>query len=451
MKKDISISTAVGACILTFFLTFALIMSVVMFVQFFNDEQQAVSDLNQSSANADFETTDISTDSSDFNDNRPAYDSFDFDIQYAAFSNSGFEIIDVAFEVTDLKDYVSEYDAFNSHTYYNSLNENAKLVYHIFEYALDRSYCDVFIDISLLGVCNYSAKQILEMYSLDSPIVEQNIRFTKSQPFSQLIDVTAIDAPTKVEIKGEYYHVPCFEETKLQRKEEAIQKARDICTVISQQDSDYEKAKAIFEHLVNHVSYEELGDKEWYEADYLYDALCVGTTNCDGFANSFSLIANLCGLNNFEKIHRPSDGSAAHTWNCVYIDDIWYNIDASTAARINAGYKNEKLSELDDFLKVPYYCFGFCFSDGRKGVTVSYNELIPSCDHDMLKADIEVFCTHGNIDIIPTIASTLVETEKTYIIVITNFEIDRDDLDHLAYYRGVTVNEMYVYAIKPKN
>lgn len=425
MKKSITKSTIVVACILTFILTLALTMFGVMMVIFFNARQQTVSNF-----------------------------------KYAAFSNSGFENTEVAFDANTFKDYISTYDSFNSHTYYNSLNDDEKLVYHIFEYALDHTYCDIFIDTTLLGNCNYNAKQILDMYSLDSPIVEQNIRFTGSKSFSTTAKFTVADISTKVEISGTYYHAPSFEATKLVKKEEAIQKAKDICKLIEEQDSDYDKTKTIFEYLVDHVAYSD--EKKFEESDYLYDALCGEETNCDGFANAFSLLANLCGLNSFEKLYWPSDGGDGHTWNCVCIDDVWYNIDASNASSLfrNKAYAEyEKVSELNDYQKAAIYYFWFCVSDNRKSITALYNELIPSCNDDSLDADIEIICEYKDVDVISTISSVLSNAEKPYIIILTDFNIAYDNFKDISKMSGINFgytstplkDGTCIYTIKPKN
>lgn len=454
MKKDITKSTVICACAMTFILTVVFVLGVVMVVQFFDIRRQAISGHNQgASSGLPSEATDTLSDSNDHG----AHGILPSDMQFAAFSNSGFEITDISLIVADLEEYVSAYDAYNSHTFYISLNEDEKLIYHIFEYALDNSYSDIFIDISLLGNCNYSAKQILDMYSLDSAMVEQNIRFTDTNPLSITIEGTISGLSEKIVVEGYYFHTPTFEASKLQKKEEAIQKANEIVLTISEQGSEYEKAEAIFGYLVDHITYDD--DKVWYEADYLYDALCVGATNCDGYSNAFSLLANLCGLNGFEKKYYPSDGGDGHTWNCVCIDGVWYNVDAQAAASsLMKNFHCQKVSELKDYQKVIFYCENFCVSDAEKGVMALYNELAPACSNDMIEADIEIFCEREDVDAIPTIASVFPDVEKPYTVLITDFKMEDEDFQRLYNTIGTNFSRSsillndgrYVYALKSK-
>ena len=258
-----------------------------------------------------------------------------------------------------------------------------------------------------------------------------------------------------------WYYTPFFEASKLQKKEEAIKKANNIITSIPKDSSDYEKVEAIFEFLVDNVKFEKIADgKNYYDYDFLYDALCVGVSNCDGFSNAFALLANLCGLNGFEKKYYPSDGGDGHTWNCVCIDDVWYNIDAQVAASLLTDeFHYEKVSELKDYQKAVFYFSNFCTSDDKKNVTALYSELVPLCTNDINNADIEILSEFKEIDAIPTIASVFPNINKPYTTLVTDFKIEYEDFQRLrnmieinfSYYPKLLSDGRYVYALKPND
>ena len=95
------------------------------------------------------------------------------DITFVGFSKKENKI-EAPFDISKIENYESKFAEYNSYVYYNKLSENNQKVYRAFEYALDHAYTEVFIDNKLLSE-NYSAKDILLLLSLDSPLVEQNL------------------------------------------------------------------------------------------------------------------------------------------------------------------------------------------------------------------------------------------------------------------------------------
>ena len=135
-----------------------------------------------------------------------------------------------------------------------------------------------------------------------------------------------------------------------------IKKAKDIVASLPNGLDDLNKAKMLFNYLHENVEYIDYSEKQ----EYLYDALVVGKSNCDGFTNAYSLLCKLAGIPCFEKMYSVPDENQTnilpnvpqindettannnkntteaqedigHTWNAIKIDGKWYNVDATNS------------------------------------------------------------------------------------------------------------------------
>lgn len=90
---------------------------------------------------------------------------------------------------------------------------------------------------------------------------------------------------------------------------------------INPEDSNYEKARKIYEYIKETVVYQDMGNSE---DDCPYSILVDGIGVCGGFARTYKILANGAGL----ECRYESD--AVHAWNQVYTDS-WKWIDVSSA------------------------------------------------------------------------------------------------------------------------
>lgn len=88
-------------------------------------------------------------------------------------------------------------------------------------------------------------------------------------------------------------------------------------------DSNYEKARKIYEYIKEVAVYQDTGRME---DDCPYSILIDGVGVCGGFARTYKVLANGAGL----ECRYESD--AGHAWNQVYTDS-WKWIDVSAAGR----------------------------------------------------------------------------------------------------------------------
>lgn len=104
--------------------------------------------------------------------------------------------------------------------------------------------------------------------------------------------------------------------------------------VLDASTSDYEKVKAIHDHLVIHVNY----DYENLENDTLPDdaftaegALLKNSAVCEGYAKAFLYLCEKAGLQAelVYGIAKDDTHEEYHAWNQVCVDSLWYNIDVT--------------------------------------------------------------------------------------------------------------------------
>ena len=192
--------------------------------------------------------------------------------------------------------------------------------------------------------------------------------------------------------------------------------------------SEFDKAKAIYTYLGENVEYvnddSENQKKVIMKTHYLYEAICKKKTNCDGFANAFSLLCSMNGIKNFEKMDDPKKDEIGHTWNAVLLDGIWYNVDATGAKEVTA----------EDWSKDLFS--RFAYSDKVQTEKPVFSKITPDCKVDT----IFVGCTLDSCDdedAVRKVAKAYRNSEGDFFVVIvkkgTNDEIN-DMMQDVAYY-----------------
>ncbi len=264
-----------------------------------------------------------------------------------------------AARIDSLKDYTSEYSKYNSYIHFQSLNENEKLVYKAIEYALYNCHRHIVFDVSLLKDSKYTVINILEILAADTPLLEQNLwRTYRDVEFT----VDSEDGEQET-YKGTLLSCDNFAFTVFGKKEDAIKLAEDIVKGMPEGLSELATARYLYKQLGEGTNY-DIGEEGIQ--NYLYDALAGTSTHCDGFANAYSLLCNMVGLQCYEKIWHPVSGDG-HTWNTVRINNSWYNVDVSMIA------------DTKDQDSSVYFWYGFGFKDASYRATHKYQDIAPVC------------------------------------------------------------------------
>lgn len=351
-------------------------------------------------------------------------------IEYIGISNEDTYDDTVYFKTVDeIKDFEIKQNFYSNEIYYNELNAQEKFVYDTYKYAYENNITHLFFEERVIDKCNYSLTEILEMFALDSPIVEQNLVCGEDE-CSYTIDNQFLFRYVERELKGSYINIDNFTEERNAKKQKAIKQAKKIKFDFTEDMTEFDKAKVIYTYLGENVQYENDDSKDKVKVimktHYLYDAICKKKTNCDGFANAFSLLCSLNGIKNFEKTDNPPKDETGHTWNTVLLDGVWYNVDATAS--------NEVLEE--DWTRDLYS--GFAFSDKIQTRKHIFPKLTPDCKKDT----ISVGCTLKSFDedgAVRKVAEAFRSTDDDIFIVIiegknTTTEQKNDLMQDVAYY-----------------
>ena len=142
---------------------------------------------------------------------------------------------------------------------------------------------------------------------------------------------------------------------------------------ISIQDSDYEKAKYVFETLIERVDYVE-GSKD---NQNILSVFLHGETVCQGYACATQYLLRQLGIPSL--IITGTANNQAHAWNIVELDGKYYHMDTTWG---NSTYLNTEQQE------AKYVNYNFlCMTDEEIGRThqVQMGFVLPECnsmEHD---------------------------------------------------------------------
>ncbi|MEE0945812.1 MAG: transglutaminase domain-containing protein [Acutalibacteraceae bacterium] len=281
------------------------------------------------------------------------------------------------FEAEELFEEELHFTEFRSSYHYDTLDADKQKIYRAYEFALEKGFTNILIDNQLVGE-EKELFDILMLFALDSPVFEQNLRygygeFTCGVP----VKVGPIDISTTLD--GYYINVKNFDASFLPKKQEAIEKAKEIVATLPEDISDIDKAEQLFIYMrknTEYLLYDDTEDEELPVHNYLYDALITGKTHCDGFSNGYSLLLRTAGIENVEKHFSPDEDSdkVGHTWNAFKIDDKWYNADTTA----------DSLPNKESSLKSGIY---FAFDDELLQYSVDFENIAPRCESYYVKID----------------------------------------------------------------
>ncbi|MDO4743133.1 MAG: transglutaminase domain-containing protein [bacterium] len=334
-----------------------------------------------------------------------------------------------------------EYSSYRGSIHYDSLSAQEQIVYRALEYAMEEGYTNILVD-DLIIEDGSRLPHILCALSLDSPLLEQNLRFEYGD-FTSAYSVNMLNLYTRnAEFDGFYVTVNNFESSFWEKKMQALEKANEIIATLPTDINAAQKAEELFHYLADKVTY----DLNRYPDNsavypYLYDTLIGGTSHCDGYANALSLLYNLAGINCVEKSFGSSantettDGptetitDVGHTWNFVQIDNAWYNIDASEESLVPTTRSTEFHGGVL-----------YCFDDNLQQKLPDYNEIYPPVKEGLyLKVDRHL-SNVNNSDFVKQIKSAFSEHNNKWALVLVD-SVNAGQLDRKI---QTLANQMYL-------
>ncbi len=348
-----------------------------------------------------------------------AFENFEQDQNtvYVAFSKDGEENEPMDYE--EIANFRSQYSKYNSRVMYNTLSEPEQAIYRLFEYALDNEYTSMFIDSRLLVGVELSLEDILKIFSMDSPMVQQNYSFSSQESgytFSYLEDVFTFD------ISGSVFNIDNFSHAAMEKKKEAVTAAEAVFAAMPAGLEPLEQARYFFRYLTREVKY-NLSENKPGEQDNLYDAFIQKKTQCDGYANAFSLLCAMAQIPCVEKVVSPQkEGEIGHTWNAFCIGDVWYNADLSLSEEYATSHRE---TDVD---------FSFGLSDARKGEVSDFAERFPPCTADLLPVDLTASSSE-DLNLLSGLKNAFNTAGRNYVLLkLEEGELAQEDFQNIANY-----------------
>lgn len=226
----------------------------------------------------------------------------------------------------DIMAYQSQYPDCNGTWYRNQLEAESLSIYNAYLYAMEHCYTGFSLYVEDNDKDFNPVRQAL---SLDSPFLAQNIsRYEYIH-----------DRPSNYIGEELYISMDHFSPERWEMKMEALEKCRQIVSNIPPECvTQVEKMEYLYRYVCDHVEYVSYETME--DEDYLYDAVLLGKTNCDGYSNMLQLLFRLIGVECCEvmgndygdfSLLTPEEQETAigHTWVSAQVNGEFYHFDAT--------------------------------------------------------------------------------------------------------------------------
>lgn len=142
------------------------------------------------------------------------------------------------------------------------------------------------------------------------------------------------DGSIPISVIGDYYCITLpvtatFYTTYDQEEELTAAVDTLLAEIITDDMSDYEKVKAIYDYMTYNIryDYDHLNDSTYKLQFTAYAALVQKTSVCQGYANLFYRLALECGID--ARMIRGQANGGGHAWNIVELNDKYYLVDAT--------------------------------------------------------------------------------------------------------------------------
>lgn len=302
----------------------------------------------------------------------------------------------------------SDYAKYRSSMLYDTLDENGKAIYRAMECALEEGITYVCVD-RRLASGEEELKKVLRCLALDSPLLEQNLRYG-TQTFSVRYPINLFASYTvRADFEGYYIAVYNFTDEHWTKKQEALAEAKRVVAELPAGLSAEDKAEVLYRYVALGAEYFDYEIEKQKVPPYLYDALLKGIANCDGYANALALVYRLAGIECVEKTYdgNASTEESGHTWTSFCLDGKWYNADATG---------NSCVPEEGSALKGGVY---YGFADYMQKYVPLFSECYPPCEEGLvIKLDAEITDT-DDPKLVQIILNGFYKNNKKWTLIIT--------------------------------
>ena len=186
------------------------------------------------------------------------------------------------------------------------------------------------------------------------------------------------------EISDVIVQVPCYDfwsySSNPQRYYDRLTaKVEEISALANRCETDYEKARFVYEYIINNTEYDHERLAEAQKTDHAsscdliytaYGCLVEGRAVCAGYAKAFKLLRGRCGISCYYVVGEAGGGK--HGWNCVELDGNYYFVDATWGDGTVFDTDGNPFQNCVDF---EY----FCMTDEDLSVTHETDESLLDC------------------------------------------------------------------------
>lgn len=138
---------------------------------------------------------------------------------------------------------------------------------------------------------------------------------------------------------------------KIKMQTEIDEKVTEIAATASKLNSDYDKAKFVYDYLIDNYDYDFT-----YSNLKEYELFIYGTGVCSAFSLAYKDI--------LQELNIPCEivvsQEMAHQWNIIQLDGEWYNVDVTWGDMYGNSYKSSCFAKSDLFFEMIGHSGGCC-------------------------------------------------------------------------------------------
>lgn len=313
------------------------------------------------------------------------------------------------------------------------------------------------------GYRNLSNDKSLDLYNCIDSNIQNKSPFTikcdglaSDKQISEAIMAYKNDHPEVFWIKDyfEYYNdgsntfvkisYNMSEEKLAAAKQEFTEKVDEIIASVPTDKNEYEIEKYINNYIIENCVYDVdavANDNVKGNENDAYGAIVEGSAVCEGYARAFQLLCNSVGI---ECVNIVGNAGEPHQWNCVKIDNEWYQIDVTWNDADEQGeisynrYFNltdKKISKTHKVAKI----FKETTDEEYIDPEINCNVFVPECTATKYSYVNQEYVTLHDIDDAENLIQQLADKAKKkadYLNVIFDDELDFDDVTDAILHEG---------------
>lgn len=220
---------------------------------------------------------------------------------------------------------------------------------------------------------------------------------------------------------------------------------KEIVSSIPSNKSEYETEKYINDYLVKNCKYPQAqlmsGEGVVGNDNDAYGALVEGSAVCEGYARAFQLLCNSVGI---ECVNIVGFAEEPHQWNCVKIENQWYQIDVTWNDCEEDEFACNRYFNLTDKEIRKTHSIADLFKDttdeAYKDPDVNCNVFIPKCISNEYSFVNQEYAVLHNLDNADNIVEKLADKARkgeTYLHIVFDNGLDyasvKDDILYSGY------------------